>query len=313
MNLDLPPVIFEVKGPQTSVEIKKMPGIPGLFAKMVCLSMVRPPGLNQDTILKNTCMVFKDHPLDLAKINQFKTICGYGSAPQTDKAPAVPAPYVQTLFIGLLSRFISSGYFPINPMGLIQVGQSFELKRSINLDEVLDLSCSLLDMTQTQKGIHTRFLLEARSSFKSKKEVVWQGISTYFTRAKAMPKTKRKEQQEETPLEVVETIQVPRNTGLKYAAVSGDYNPHHLYGWTAKFIGFKQPIAHGMWSLARAGASLEKRFDYPSALKIQGSLKLPIFMPATITLGVKAEGNQAHFELRDHKKGLPHLKGTFSL
>ncbi len=313
MKLDHPPVIFEVKGPQTCVEIKKMPAIPGLFAKMICLSMVRPSGLNQGRILKNTCLIFFFFSLEPKKINQFKTICGYDSGPEADKAPAVPAPYVQTLFIGILSRFISSNYFPINPMGLIQVGQSFELKRPINLDETLDLSCSLIDMTQTEKGIHTRFLLEARSELKSKNEVVWQGISTYFTRAKTMPKTKRKEQQEETPLKVVETIQVPRNTGLKYAAVSGDYNPHHLYGWTAKFIGFKQPIAHGMWSLARAGASLEKRFGYPPALQMQGSLKLPIFMPATITLGVKAKAGQAQFEIRDKEKSLPHLKGTFSL
>ncbi len=313
MSLDQSPVIFEVKGPQTCIEIKKMPAIPGLFAKMICLSMVRPSGLNQGRILKNTCLIFKNHPLEPENINKFKTICDYGSDQETDKTPAVPAPYVQTLFIGILSRFISSNYFPINPMGLIQVGQSFELKRPINLDETLDLSCSLLDMTQTEKGIHTRFLLEARSELKSKKEVVWQGISTYFTRAKTMPKTKRKEQQEETPLKVVETIQVPRDTGLKYAAVSGDYNPHHLYGWTAKFIGFKQPIAHGMWSLTRAGASLEKRFGYPPAFKIQGSLKLPIFMPATITLGVEANDSQAKFEIRDQEKGLPHLKGSFSL
>lgn len=313
MSLNLPPVIFEVKGPQTCVEIKKMPCIPGLFAKMICLAMLRPSGLSPDTMLKNTCMVFKNHPLDLAKINQFKTICGYGSSQETDKAPAVPAPYIQTLFIGVLSRFISSSYFPINPMGLIQVGQSFELKRPIGLEESLNLYCSLLDMTQTEKGIHTRFHLEATSSIKSRGEVVWQGISTYFTRAKAMPKTKKKKNPEETPLEVVETIQVPRNTGLKYAAVSGDYNPHHLYGWTAKFIGFKQPIAHGMWSLARAGASLEKRFGYPPTFQIQGSLKLPIFMPAAITLGVKAEATRVHFELRDQEKSLPHLKGTFSL
>lgn len=313
MKLDHPPVIFEVKGPQTCVEIKKMPGIPGLFAKMICLSMVRPSGLAPDSILKDTCLVFKNHHLEPEKINRFKTICGYGSGQETDKTPAVPAPYVQTLFIGILSRFISSNYFPINPMGLIQVGQSFEMKRPLALEETLDLSCSLLDMTQTEKGIHTRFLLKARSSIKSRDELVWQGISTYFTRAKAIPQKKKNKKQDTHPLEVVETIQVPRDTGRKYAAISGDYNPHHLYGWTAKFIGFKQPIAHGMWSLARAGSSLEKRFGYPRAFQIQGALKLPIFMPAAITLGVKAGENQAQFEIRDQEKGLPHLKGTFSL
>ena len=47
-------------------------------------------------------------------------------------------------------------------------------------------------------------------------------------------------------------LYVEASTGLRYAKVSGDWNPHHLYPWTAKLLGFKSPIAHGLWTLAVA-------------------------------------------------------------
>lgn len=46
------------------------------------------------------------------------------------------------------------------------------------------------------------------------------------------------------------------DTGLKYAYVSGDWNPHHLYTWTARILGYRAPIAHGLWTLARSVACI---------------------------------------------------------
>ena len=40
------------------------------------------------------------------------------------------------------------------------------------------------------------------------------------------------------------------DTGRRYAAISGDYNPIHLSTISAKMFGFKTAIAHGMWTLA---------------------------------------------------------------
>ena len=46
---------------------------------------------------------------------------------------------------------------------------------------------------------------------------------------------------------------LPGDLGRKYAAVSGDHNPIHLYPLTAKALGFPRQIAHGMWTW-RAGS-----------------------------------------------------------
>ncbi|MCK5836491.1 MAG: hypothetical protein KAH09_04435, partial [Desulfobacula sp.] len=240
----------------------------------------------------------------------------------------IPISYIQSLFIGLLGKFVTTPYFPINPMGLIHIGQTFEQKRSITTDETLDLSCSLHGVTKTPKGITSQFLLEAMSD----KKIVWQGISSFFTRSKVKKsKKKKKEKREEKFLAIRETIGVPGNMGRQYAGVSNDYNPHHLYGFTAMIFGFKQPIAHGMWSLARVISSLEKNWEPQYPMGVDAEFKLPIFMPATITLGYEKEKpqtsktqtektstdknkthkNQINFELRDESKGLPHLKGQF--
>ena len=119
------------------------------------------------------------------------------------------------------------------------------------------------------------------------------------------------------PLPSFTIFDVPENIGRQYAKVSGDYNPHHLSSFFAKFFGFKRAIAHGMWSLARVVASLDKEFGIHDFAMVEAAFKLPIFMPATTTLGYENQYNTEHqnttivrFELRDKQKELPHLKGT---
>ncbi len=57
--------------------------------------------------------------------------------------------------------------------------------------------------------------------------------------------------------------ELPADLGRRYARVSGDANPIHLHPWTARPFGFRRPIAHGMWTLARALAELADRLPPP--------------------------------------------------
>ncbi len=56
----------------------------------------------------------------------------------------------------------------------------------------------------------------------------------------------------------VKTLAVPADTGVRYSSASGDYQPHHLYPWTARLVGYNQPMAHGMWTLSRAVATIQE-------------------------------------------------------
>ncbi len=324
---------FELADPEILVKIKKIPSIRTLFLKVLFLSLVRPDTLDDNMSLSKVKVVFDNVRPDTKKIQQYKRICGFTppinmGSNENNQDTTIPISYFQTLFVGLLGKFITTAHFPIKPMGLIQIGQSFRQKRPVTTDEILDLSCQLYEVTKTPKGIITQFLLEVESD----NIILWQGISTFFTRSKnKLPKGKGNKRKEEAFLEIKETIFVPRNTGIQYASVSGDYNPHHLYGFTAKMIGFKDPIAHGMWSLARVIASMEKQYGAHYPLEADAQFKLPIFMPAAVTLGqapaktitdktktdkIRSVGmgseTRIDFELRDARKGLPHLKGRFA-
>ncbi len=312
-------LILTPTGPPIDITITAMPNIALLFARLLALSAIRPLHLTPDTVLGNVVIRFDNYLIDPKKIAAFKQICGYGCRDHLD---TVPAPFIQTLFIGLISKFIGTRYFPISPMGLIQVGQSFELFQPIPQNTRLDLSCRLLDMTCTHSGVQTRIRMDARTAgADTDAKPMWQGTARYLTRTQHKgPKTKP--YVEEIPLPIRETIAIQKSIGRRYATVSRDFNPHHLYGWTSKCVGFKQPIVHGMWSLSRTCASLETALNHPDTYKIDGQFKLPIFMPGTVTLGYDTDTAEPHeydnadrntnhvrFELRDKAQGLPHLKG----
>ena len=292
--------------PKTVVEIKKHPSMGFVFLKAFLISPFRSNTIKDDAIVNKTQIILKNYLPDKKLIKNYRAVCGFSE----DRPGIIPISYLQTLFIGLLGRFITSSFFPINPLGLIQIFQSFEQKRSVKTDETLDLACTLDSIKKTEKGIETDFTLEVISNG----QIVWQGISSFFTQNQ-VKKKKISKKKDEKILEKQETILVPSDTGRKYALVSGDYNPHHLYTLLAKLFGFKRAIAHGMWSLARVIASLDREFCIRNSAAIEASFKLPIFMPATTTLGYECQDNKESqqtiviFELRDKQKGLPHIKG----
>jgi acyl dehydratase len=96
--------------------------------------------------------------------------------------------------------------------------------------------------------------------------------------------------------------------GRRYAAVSGDRNPIHLYGVTAKAFGFPRQIAHGMWSKARSVAAVENRL--PDAVRVEVAFKTPILLPGTVRFSTRrTEDGTVGFGLSNPRNGAPHLAG----
>jgi acyl dehydratase len=102
---------------------------------------------------------------------------------------------------------------------------------------------------------------------------------------------------------------VPADIGRRYAAVSGDSNPIHLYGFTAKLFGFPRAIAHGMWTKAHCLAAYEGRL--PHAFSVDVQFKLPILLPAKVAFQSQVNSKvETHFNVFDVKSGKPHLSGV---
>src|SRR6478736_7296314 len=71
---------------------------------------------------------------------------------------------------------------------------------------------------------------------------------------------------------------VPADQGRRYAAVSGDVNPIHLNPLAAKAFGFPRAIAHGMWTMAHALASVEARL--PERYAVDVAFRAPVLLPS---------------------------------
>lgn len=54
---------------------------------------------------------------------------------------------------------------------------------------------------------------------------------------------------------------VTADAGRRYAALSGDWNPIHLWPWSARLMGMHAPIIHGMETMARVCAAFEQSTD----------------------------------------------------
>ena len=62
--------------------------------------------------------------------------------------------------------------------------------------------------------------------------------------------------------------------------MSGDVNPIHLHALSARAMGFRRAIAHGMWTYARTLAALGRTSLGPSSSSVW--FTTPVFLPSTV-------------------------------
>ncbi|WP_084164395.1 MaoC/PaaZ C-terminal domain-containing protein [Rheinheimera texasensis] len=109
------------------------------------------------------------------------------------------------------------------------------------------LICTVLSTVPHEKGL----LLRAEQQLWQQQRLVLTGSSEYLlqkgVRSGHSHKTTQAPIRPEQRIAEIETApEAPR----AYARLSGDYNPIHLWRWSARLFGQPQPILHGMASAA---------------------------------------------------------------
>jgi acyl dehydratase len=144
-------------------------------------------------------------------------------------------------------------------------------------------------------------------------EVVWESTWTLLRlgvrNAKGTPFTSALV--DDTPISHQADFFAGAGIGRAYGRVSGDINPIHLSAITARFLGFRKAIAHGMWTKARALSMLMPREDVDQA-EVIVEFKTPLFLPARASLWAARHESGALFEVRNAKGDKPHLRGRVS-
>jgi NAD(P)-dependent dehydrogenase (short-subunit alcohol dehydrogenase family)/acyl dehydratase len=300
--------------------LDKSPGTEALFLR----SLLRIPGRPQGVLTSDKERMLapievsqrgvRINPIHLAR---FREVCG-----SPHNGLAVPPAYPECLFLGPMAEAVLSDGFPFSPFGLIHIQQRITLLYPIDPDAALDLSCRLAEIRETIRGFEIDFALRVDVGGSE----VWNGTTTVLSRNKQVRSGHGRSQSKAAPMPWISDdkpfqsvrIHVPGDTGRRYAAASGDWNPHHLYAATARLLGYRRPIAHGMWTFGRTLAVIEADRPFIFPIKVNASFKRPIFMPAEIEIRLLDErvpGSSAHsvrFETRDARSGELHMTGSMN-
>ena len=199
--------------------------------------------------------------------------------------------------------------FPVRLMGLVHVSNHIKQHRPIALQDLLSIHCAIEGHRDTDRGQEFDMNTEVRCG----DELVWEEVSSFLARGRSgKPKTRkpRTKNDPDKPGSQTTSWQVPADIGRRYAVVSGDFNPIHLTMPTAKLLGFRKAIAHGMWSLARCVAEVADQVLVKSGdLKVD--FKVPVLLPTWVNLHFLVESDNVTFTLADAQGGKPHLSGSF--
>ncbi|HEX2207964.1 MAG TPA: MaoC/PaaZ C-terminal domain-containing protein [Longimicrobium sp.] len=102
--------------------------------------------------------------------------------------------------------------------------------------------------------------------------------------------------------------------GRRYARVSGDYNPIHLWPWTARPFGFRAPILHGYATAARAAHALigQRLHGDPAALRrMRIAFRAPLPLPSTAVLLVDDAAPEHRFRVAADDGATVYAEGAY--
>ncbi|HEX8646986.1 MAG TPA: MaoC/PaaZ C-terminal domain-containing protein [Thermoleophilaceae bacterium] len=239
--------------------------------------------------------------VDREQLAEYDRVCGFRLR------DTLPATYPHVLAFPLSMELMTSGEFPFPVIGMVHVSNRIERLRPIGASERLDLRVWAEDLRPHDKGMQFDMRAEASASG----EVAWRSWSTYLRRGGSSSSGAdgaRRDEPRPEPPRAQGQWKVPGDVGRAYAGVSGDSNPIHMHGLSARLFGMPRAIAHGMWLKARCLAALEGHL--PEAYAADVSFKLPVLIPGTVSFASWPAAGGRAFALHDRANEKPHLSGA---
>jgi acyl dehydratase len=278
-----------------TIELPAMPA-PGSLYRRVALSSLRRPG---GTDLPDLTVTVRKVTADVDRLAAYNRVCGYRLR------DVLPGTYPHVLAFPLAVRLMSEPEFPFPAIGLIHVADRIMARRSLRLGESMDLSVRAINLRPHQRGYQFEIVAIAEIDGAE----AWRSEATYLRRMNASSGGDANDGQgEKTDGEPTAVWRVGREVGRAYAAVSGDRNPIHVSRVGARLLGFRRPIAHGMWTMTRCLATLEAKIGAAYAAEV--TFGRPISLPSTVAFRARQTDDGYRLNVAAVRGGRPHLTGT---
>jgi acyl dehydratase len=274
-------------------ELDSPPPLPGLYRRAALRRHISGTDLPHSGL---RCWV----DIEPGRLAAYRAVCGFSDS------PLLPPTYPHILAFSLQMQLLTAPAFPFPLLGLIHLSNSISVLRPLGGLGRLHLGVSVENLQPHAKGATFDLITQADDQLGP----LWQARSRLLCRGVALPGTPLEPSAASAAaLSELTRWPAPAGIGRRYARVSGDYNPIHLSGISARLFGFPQAIAHGLWNKARTLAALAEHL--PAAnLEIAVDFHKPVRLPSEVILHSSAPGSSGELRLAG-SGGLEHMRGQW--
>lgn len=230
----------------------------------------------------------------------YRQVSGLGKSDQ------LPVLFPQIMAFPLQMALLTDRDMPFPVMGLVHLTNEAELLVPISTGDQLALSCSLGSQQVTASGICFEVLTQAHNQ---QQKLVWRGSAAMLYRCRTQAiaavnsdTVRRQPKADDSP----RRWRLAADTGRRYARLSRDLNPIHLFSLSAKLFGFNRHIAHGMCMASRCLADAEAQLPAPP-YRVSTQFKRPVSLPSTVALHRLCESDNHSAELWSENYDALHL------
>lgn len=247
-------------------------------------------------------------PIDAQAHRAFCDVVGAPVRSRPDGGVEAFSGYLHALSFPAAMALLTREDFPLPLLGLVHLSNSVVHELPLLVGEHVGITVRAQDLRPHRSGAQFDVVVQLRTE--DSQELAWTGTSTYLARGVRLPEAQQAETtprpEFEAPLPTARW-QLGADTGRRYAAVSGDVNPIHLSGASAKALGMKGAIAHGMYTASRALAMV----DAPAPLRWDVEFGAPLLLPGSPAVAVERDGRggqlrAAEAVVWDARRGRPH-------
>lgn len=217
----------------------------------------------------------------------YAAVCGF---PDVDPMPLT---WPGVACGGLTFALMTAPAFPLPVLGIVHARQTIVRTRHLRAGEPLRARCRTGGHRVVRSGGEFDISLDIEAA----EGVVWSGTTTILSRAipgSGAPRTAPPPAPVWEQVRAVE-LEIPADSGWRYAAVSGDYNPIHLARYTSFAFGFSRPIAHGWWVLARALVAAGDQL--PEACRVDARFVGVVSMPGAVQVRIGHVVDSPHLHI----------------
>lgn len=217
--------------------------------------------------------------IDAAHLAEYQRVLG---EPVSDLAPAG---YLFVLSFPLALSVMSRKAFPLRALGMVHVANRVVQNHPVRVGDSIGLRTWAQDLRAHRAGTQVDLVTQALDA---DGDVIWEQVSTFLAKGARLrglePADDESPRAEFSPPVPTGRWELPKDIGKRYAAVSGDRNPIHLNRLAAKAFGFPRTIAHGMYTAARALATVGPARGDSYVWEV--SFARPVLIPSTVAVRV---------------------------